>query len=367
MNNLNEISGKEGGKEILDFSTVELCAGWPQREEFFNSFPGFAPLFTYHFPYEDGAAFERAKRLKLTGFQVVFNSPEEFLSAGRLEFPAPRDEKSRPAVFAGVDFGPGGGPELAAACNEFLSRAKIMYGAAAPLAVRLYVEPHTFEDAGIIVDGIYGRPTSWQWPRRLSICFGGGSAAGIIDLNRRIAAKYPFIRGSLHIEPSKGLDRVANALLFCLKFSDPLLADCTIAPVFADLDLAVIRGPHPAMSPASGHENPYFDTLEILRSLEFANIPGVFFISCPTCSRCRIDIISLAKKIYERVKYIETPIKIAVMGCEVNGPGEASHADIGVAGSPGGAVIFERGKIVERASPEDAEFKLMERVARHVR
>jgi len=70
-------------------------------------------------------------------------------------------------------------------------------------------------------------------------------------------------------------------------------------------------------------------------------------ISCPTCGRCEIDLVSLAEKVERFLEKINKPIKVAVMGCVVNGPGEAKEADIGIAGGHGKAVIFTKGKILK--------------------
>lgn len=86
---------------------------------------------------------------------------------------------------------------------------------------------------------------------------------------------------------------------------------------------------------------------EILRNLGLRN-RGPELISCPTCGRTEIDLISLAKSVDKKVKYIPDPIKIAVMGCVVNGPGEAREADVGIAGGRGTGLLFRRGEIVKR-------------------
>lgn len=80
---------------------------------------------------------------------------------------------------------------------------------------------------------------------------------------------------------------------------------------------------------------------------------GVNFISCPTCGRTQIDLISLAKKVEERFKNLDLPITIAVMGCPVNGPGEARHADFGIAGAIGEGYIFKKGEIIARVPEND--------------
>ncbi len=88
---------------------------------------------------------------------------------------------------------------------------------------------------------------------------------------------------------------------------------------------------------------------EILKSLEIRNF-GVQFISCPTCGRTEIDLISIAEKIEEKCRNINKNIKVAVMGCAVNGPGEAREADIGIAGGKGYGLIFKKGEIVKKVS-----------------
>lgn len=80
----------------------------------------------------------------------------------------------------------------------------------------------------------------------------------------------------------------------------------------------------------------------ILRSLGIRD-RGVEIISCPTCSRTEIDLIGLAQKVEKAVSGITTPLKVAVMGCVVNGPGEAREADIGIAGGKGRGILFKKG------------------------
>ena len=79
---------------------------------------------------------------------------------------------------------------------------------------------------------------------------------------------------------------------------------------------------------------------------------GVRFVSCPTCGRTRIDLISLAKAAEERLSGLDRDITVAVMGCEVNGPGEAAEADFGVAGGKGFGSLFMKGQVVRTRIPE---------------
>lgn len=87
----------------------------------------------------------------------------------------------------------------------------------------------------------------------------------------------------------------------------------------------------------------------ILRSLGLRQ-RGPEVIACPTCARRKIDVIHIAEEVERRCQSIAEPITIAVMGCEVNGPGEAKEADIGLAGSISGGVIFKKGSIIKRCS-----------------
>lgn len=79
---------------------------------------------------------------------------------------------------------------------------------------------------------------------------------------------------------------------------------------------------------------------------------GPELVSCPTCGRTRIDLIALANEVEERLKTVSKPITVAVMGCAVNGPGEASAADCGIAGGIGEGLLFQRGEIVKKV-PQD--------------
>lgn len=82
-------------------------------------------------------------------------------------------------------------------------------------------------------------------------------------------------------------------------------------------------------------------------------------ISCPTCGRTKIDLISLAKEVEQRLEGCTKDITVAVMGCEVNGPGEASHADIGIAGGKDCGVLIKKGEILRRVSQERLVDELM--------
>ena len=89
---------------------------------------------------------------------------------------------------------------------------------------------------------------------------------------------------------------------------------------------------------------------------------GVQFVSCPKCGRCSIDLETIATQVYDYVKTLNKNIKVAVMGCEVNGPGECKDADIGIAGANGGYIIFKHGQVYKRVSSENVLQQYIEEV-----
>lgn len=87
-----------------------------------------------------------------------------------------------------------------------------------------------------------------------------------------------------------------------------------------------------------------------------------YLISCPTCGRTKIDLIGLAKQVEERLRDCKKPIKVACMGCIVNGPGEAKEADIGIAGGDGNGLIFKKGEILRKVPEADLLDELMKEI-----
>ncbi len=100
--------------------------------------------------------------------------------------------------------------------------------------------------------------------------------------------------------------------------------------------------------------DPVEEVVIAKKILQYAGLRrfGVEIISCPTCSRTDIDIIGLVEKAEKALAHIKKPLKVAVMGCVVNGPGEAREADFGIAGGHGEAILFSRGELIRRL-PED--------------
>ena len=87
-------------------------------------------------------------------------------------------------------------------------------------------------------------------------------------------------------------------------------------------------------------------------------------ISCPTCGRCQVDLIGLARQVEERIANLDKPLKVAVMGCVVNGPGEAADADIGVACGAGMGVVFSKGDVVRKVEEKAIVDALMEEIGK---
>lgn len=104
---------------------------------------------------------------------------------------------------------------------------------------------------------------------------------------------------------------------------------------------------------------------EILKSLNLRK-NGINFISCPTCGRTQINLIGIARKVEEKLKGIKAPLKVAVMGCVVNGPGEAREADIGIAGGRGVVSIFKKGQIIRTVPEEEAADELLREIQKMI-
>ena len=100
--------------------------------------------------------------------------------------------------------------------------------------------------------------------------------------------------------------------------------------------------------------------IEILRALNLRR--GVQFVSCPTCGRCQVDMIPIANEISEKISAVEKDIKVAVMGCAVNGPGEAREADIGKACGKGEALLFKNGETIRKIPIERAVNELLKEI-----
>ncbi|CEH35032.1 flavodoxin-dependent (E)-4-hydroxy-3-methylbut-2-enyl-diphosphate synthase [Romboutsia lituseburensis] len=103
---------------------------------------------------------------------------------------------------------------------------------------------------------------------------------------------------------------------------------------------------------------------EILRSLGLLN-DKIKVVSCPTCGRCNIDLISVVNEVEEKINHLEKDITVAIMGCAVNGPGEAREADIGIAGGKGEGLLFKKGEIVRKINGNDLVKELLDEIEKY--
>ena len=100
---------------------------------------------------------------------------------------------------------------------------------------------------------------------------------------------------------------------------------------------------------------------DILRSLKIRH-RGVEIVSCPTCGRCEVNLTRLVEKVEKTVQKMTTPLTVAIMGCVVNGPGEAKEADIGIAGGKGVGVLFRKGEVVRKVKEKDLAAVLLHEI-----
>lgn len=103
---------------------------------------------------------------------------------------------------------------------------------------------------------------------------------------------------------------------------------------------------------------------EILRAVGLYN-EGVEVISCPTCGRCEIELVKIAREVNDAVRGIKKPLRVAVMGCAVNGPGEAKNAHLGIAGGKGKGLIFKNGIIIRRVKEGELVKALLEEIDKY--
>ena len=110
-------------------------------------------------------------------------------------------------------------------------------------------------------------------------------------------------------------------------------------------------------------EEEMFVAWSILRALKLRR-RGIELVSCPTCGRTEIDLIPIVERAEALLKHLKTPLKVAVMGCVVNGPGEAKEADVGIAGGRGSGILFKKGEMVEKVLEQGLLERLLTEVER---
>ncbi len=199
----------------------------------------------------------------------------------------------------------------------------------------------------------------------LLVRHGGPSPAALVESAERavrICEKARFRRIKFSLKASDVMTTVEAYRLFSRRFDYPLHIGVTEAgtlfsgTVKSAVGLGVLLsegiGDTLRVSITGPPEEEVRVGFEILKSLGLRR-RGPDFISCPTCGRVAIDVVSIATEVERRLAEITVPLKVAVMGCAVNGPGEAREADIGVAGGKGEALLFVKGEIVGKVKEKD--------------
>jgi (E)-4-hydroxy-3-methylbut-2-enyl-diphosphate synthase len=183
---------------------------------------------------------------------------------------------------------------------------------------------------------------------QIIVAIKSSDVARMVEANRLVAAacEYPIHLGVTEAGPAT-MGTVKSAIgigsMLLAGIGDTLRVSLTADPV-----LEVERG------------------RAILAALGMDRKSCITLVSCPTCGRTKIDLISLVSQFEARKKEIivQRPLKVAIMGCVVNGPGEACDADIGIAGGKGEAILFKKGKIVEKVKEDQILNRLIEEMNR---
>ncbi|MBQ4527640.1 MAG: flavodoxin-dependent (E)-4-hydroxy-3-methylbut-2-enyl-diphosphate synthase [Clostridia bacterium] len=194
--------------------------------------------------------------------------------------------------------------------------------------------------------------------------FGHPCPEGMVESAKRhidMLTKYDFDDIVISLKSSSVPQTIAAYRLMSEKYDYPLHLGVTEAGTFIGGAVKSAIGIGSLLNDGIGDtirvsltdkpENEILVAKEILSSLELRQF-GARFVSCPTCARTSIDLIGLATRVENYIKTIDKNITVAVMGCAVNGPGEAREADIGIAGGNGEGLIFKKGEIVKKVKEE---------------
>ncbi len=175
----------------------------------------------------------------------------------------------------------------------------------------------------------------------------------------------------ISLKSSSVLDTIASYRLLSGKTDYPLHLGVTEAGTVVDgavksalgIGLLLLEGIGDTLrvSLTSDPEEEIPVAYSILRSLGLRH-RGVELISCPTCGRTEMELIPLVQKADKILRKIRTPLKVAIMGCVVNGPGEAREADVGIAGGRGSGILFKKGELVEKIPQKDLLTRLLAEV-----
>jgi (E)-4-hydroxy-3-methylbut-2-enyl-diphosphate synthase len=195
--------------------------------------------------------------------------------------------------------------------------------------------------------------------------YGGPSAAALVASAARavrLCDRARFTRVKFSLKASDVTTTVDAYRLFSRRFDHPLHIGVTEAgtlfsgTVKSSVGLGILLaegiGDTLRVSLTGPPEEEVRVGWQILKSLGLRE-RGPDFVSCPTCGRVSIDVVGIAKEVEQRLSRLPCPLKVAVMGCAVNGPGEAREADVGVAGGKGEGLLFAKGEIVKKVKEKD--------------
>lgn len=200
------------------------------------------------------------------------------------------------------------------------------------------------------------------------------TAKGMVDLLEKYVAifeDHQFYDLVLSLKASDVLTTISAYQLCCSKFAYPLHLGITEA---GGKEIGLIRsaaglaplllnglGDTIRISLSDDPEEEIVAAKRLLHDLKlYPSYPTL--ISCPTCGRTQVDIVNLSRKVLPLIEQVKKPITVAIMGCIVNGPGEAKHADIGLAGGNNEFVLFKKGKIIKKIGEEEAIGELLKEI-----
>lgn len=200
------------------------------------------------------------------------------------------------------------------------------------------------------------------------------TSKGMVDLLEKYVAifeEHQFYDLVLSLKASDVLTTISAYQLCSNKFSYPLHLGITEA---GGKEIGLIRsaaglaplllnglGDTIRISLSDDPEEEIVAAKRLLHDLKlYPNYPTL--ISCPTCGRTQVDIVNLSRKVLSLLEQVKKPITVAIMGCIVNGPGEAKHADIGLAGGNNEFVLFKKGKIIKKIEEEEAIRELLKEI-----
>jgi (E)-4-hydroxy-3-methylbut-2-enyl-diphosphate synthase len=211
-------------------------------------------------------------------------------------------------------------------------------------------------------------------PAKVAEKFGGSSAAALLESAREYVAfcrEHDFADYKLSLKSAAVLTTIEAYRMAAEAFDCPLHLGVTEAGTLVTgavksaigigLLLASGIGDTLRVSLSTDPVEEVRVAWEILKALGLRQ-RGVSVVACPTCSRTELDVSGIAERVEKIFRAERRPLRIAVMGCPVNGPGEAKEADIGLAGSPAGGMIFRAGQVVERVDAAQAEAVFIQRI-----